>query len=514
MGISSLDGLQYATNLTSVSLGDNVITDITPLLGLAALQDANVSYNQISGTVPSLAGLTSLTRLNLSGNQIDDVSGIAGAVTLESLWLNGNQITQAAPLAGLVNLIELDLSDNQIEDVSPMVGLTNLSYLGLAGNRISDVTPLVDNGGLQAGDELIVVYNVLDLTVGSPNATAVGALRARGVEVTTLPQNVPVVFVHPNLEAAVREQLGIPAPTPVTQVDMYFNLVTLDASNREIDDLTGLEYALSLYNLNLAGNRIDSIDPLETLGNLQTLDVSGNEIYNLGPLVRNAGIGSGDPVQVQLNYLDLVPGGLDMQDIETLQARGATVTSTPQKTLPSPVVYFADPNLEAAVRTQLVPPIPAVQSITQADMLTLATLDASNLGITDLGGLEYATNLTALNLDSNALANISPIASLTNLTELDLASNPISDFTPLSSLTNLTRLIVLDTGMTDASALTGLTGLTYLHLSDNRLSSIAPLGELDWAGLPAAREQPDQRHRPARRHDPTADDLSEHQPSS
>ena len=337
---------------------------------------------------------------------------------------------------------------------------------------------LVDNGGLQAGDQLIVVYNLLDLTVGSPNATAVGALRARGVEVTTLPQNVPVVFVHPNLEAVVRAQLGILAPTPVTQVDMYFNLVTLDASNREIDDLTGLEYALSLYNLNLAGNRIDSIDPLETLGNLQTLDVSGNEIYNIGPLVRNAGIGSGDSVQVQLNYLDLVPGGPDIQDIETLQARGAAMTYTPQKTLPSPVVYFADPNLEAAVRSSAGPADSGDTAGDRGGHADADNLDASNRGISDLGGLEHATNLAALNLDSNALTDISPIASLTNLTELDLASNPISDFSPLSSLTNLTRLIVLDTRMTDASALSGLTGLTYLHLSDNRLSSIAPLESL------------------------------------
>ncbi|GAA5484526.1 choice-of-anchor D domain-containing protein [Haloferula sargassicola] len=68
-------------------------------------------------------------------------------------------------------------------------------------------------------------------------------------------------------------------------------------------------------------------------------------------------------------------------------------------------VVFADPNLEAAIRATLnlsSGPIPA------ATMETLIELDLSNLGLTNLDGLEYAINLKVLNLSGNNFPNPSP----------------------------------------------------------------------------------------------------------
>ena len=54
-------------------------------------------------------------------------------------------------------------------------------------------------------------------------------------------------------------------------------------------------------------------------------------------------------------------------------------------------VYFADANLKAAVESEL-----GISNPTPTDMLLLSTLDANMCGITDLTGIEYATNLTRL----------------------------------------------------------------------------------------------------------------------
>jgi Leucine-rich repeat (LRR) protein len=43
--------------------------------------------------------------------------------------------------------------------------------------------------------------------------------------------------------------------------------------------------------------------------------------------------------------------------------------------------------------------------------------DARDRGILDLTGLEHATNLTELSLQSNQISDVSALASLTNLTE-------------------------------------------------------------------------------------------------
>ncbi|MYC14434.1 MAG: hypothetical protein F4Y39_11965, partial [Gemmatimonadetes bacterium] len=94
--------------------------------------------------------------------------------------------------------------------------------------------------------------------------------------------------------------------------------------------------------------------------------------------------------------------------------------------------------------------------ITQAEMATLTRLAAPNKNIRDLTGLEFATNLTALDLgesnvfvgeriewvNSNEISNLSPLSNLTSLETLYLSSNNISNVTPLSNLTSLERLFL------------------------------------------------------------------------
>jgi hypothetical protein len=98
---------------------------------------------------------------------------------------------------------------------------------------------------------------------------------------------------------------------------------------------------------------------------------------------------------------------LDMQTgalLETFIARGVggmgrSFSFTRHAIGPQPPsVIFADSNLEAAIRSKL--NIPA-GPITQADMETITNLDLKNLGITDLSGLETATNLRILNIRGN-----------------------------------------------------------------------------------------------------------------
>ena len=86
-------------------------------------------------------------------------------------------------------------------------------------------------------------------------------------------------------------------------------------------------------------------------------------------------------------------------------------------------VYFADEKLKAAVEREL-----GVSDPTPSDMVGLRYLNSYGRGITDLSGLEYATNLTSLSLSSNQnqITDISALSGLTNLTWLELQCNPLS----------------------------------------------------------------------------------------
>lgn len=47
------------------------------------------------------------------------------------------------------NLEQLDLSENEVPDLTPLIGLTSLQSLDASGNPISDITPLSDMAALQ-----------------------------------------------------------------------------------------------------------------------------------------------------------------------------------------------------------------------------------------------------------------------------------------------------------------------------------------------------------------------------
>ena len=142
-------------------------------------------------------------------------------------------------------------------------------------------------------------------------------------------------------------------------------------------------------------------------------------------------------------------------------------------------VYFADPNLESAIREELnMTDTTLYEYLYASDLQFLLELDAFGRGIVDLTGLEYATNLVKLNLAANGIDDISQLASLTKLTTLYLGFNKISN---LSALAGLTKLEILDleaNQIGDISPLSDLTKLSHLLLSDNQIGNIFPLSSL------------------------------------
>ena len=159
----------------------------------------------------------------------------------------------------------------------------------------------------------------------------------------------------------------------------------------------------------------------------------------------------------------------------------------PAQTGQEEVVSFPDANLDAAVRSAL--RLPAGEPITARTMLNLSSLYAVESGITDLTGLEYATNLGFLSLNNdywrddkltnhNTVSDLSPLATLTRLGNLYLDGNPISDITPLANLTQLTDLRLSFTNVSDITPLANLTQLTVLRLDLTNVSDITPLANL------------------------------------
>jgi len=93
--------------------------------------------------ISPLKGLTQLTHLDLSWNQIEELSGLEGLTQLTELYLRNNQIKELSPLKDLTQLTHLNLSNNKIKELSALKDLMQLTDLDLNCNQISDLLPLI-----------------------------------------------------------------------------------------------------------------------------------------------------------------------------------------------------------------------------------------------------------------------------------------------------------------------------------------------------------------------------------
>ena len=122
-GIRDLTGLEYATNMRSLSLCGN---------GLSGLD------------LKPIADLTRLETIDLCVNEISDVSALAKLTNLVYLDLGANKVSDITPLANLTKLRQLNLGDNPVESIEILANFTELRELNLVGTAVFDFSPLSD----------------------------------------------------------------------------------------------------------------------------------------------------------------------------------------------------------------------------------------------------------------------------------------------------------------------------------------------------------------------------------
>ena len=143
-------------------------------------------------------------------------------------------------------------------------------------------------------------------------------------------------------------------------------------------------------------------------------------------------------------------------------------------------VNIPDANLASAVREALGlgPDAP----ITQQAMQQLTTLNGIEDPITDLTGLEHATQLEVFSLSyshHNPISDLTPLEGLTQLRELRFGySNQIGDLTPLDGLTQLRQLGLGAAPISDLTPLKQLTLLDMFSVACSDISDLTPLKNL------------------------------------
>ena len=295
-----------------------------------------------------------------------------------------------------------------------------------------------------------------------------------------------------NLREAINEVLG-KAPTARITVDEMERLTRLDANNRGISDLAGLETAVNLDDLRLNHNLISDISPLAGLLRLHHIELEDNTIADLSPLkgLINLGglhishnlISDISPVAELINLRWVNFGHNVVDDWSPLagliKLDGINMSHNPVADL-SPLTGLISLSSFHSWGT----PILSLAPLAESPKMQVISICGGE--ISDLSPLEGLTSLKELYLPGNEVADISALASLTGLTRISLEGNEISDLSPLEELNGLTWIDLHRNTISDVSPLSALSNLTWLDLSQNRItdvSSLAALPNLTWMGL-------------------------------
>ena len=273
-------------------------------------------------------------------------------------------------------------------------------------------------------------YGACVSSVSGESNTNNNCSRAVRVTVSSGGSTTNVDIPDANLRAAIETALRKASGTPITRAEMA-TLTRLGAPNKDIRDLTGLEFATDLTWLDLGIEYVNGY-----------VFFNSNEISNLLPL---SGLTKLISLQLDHNMIS---------DISALSG----LTKLEWLTL--------DNNIISDVSVL-------------SDMTNLKSLDLEKNIISDISSLSGLINLIHLDLGYNIISDVSVLWDMTNLTSLWLWDNVISDISALSGLTKLDRLGLDDNVISDISALSGLTSLETLYLYNNSITDITPLSSLN-----------------------------------
>ena len=522
--------LHPLVNLRQLDVSRNQLTflDENTFSAHPELTALDLSDNQLAYILPGAYGtLAGLTKLNLAGNQLTQLSpGIfVGLSSLTELDVRDNP---GGPFTLSPTPVRIDTPDRSA--VGPA---TVAVYVAQGAPFDMDVSLTAEGGTLSERTATIVrgKTHSQPITVTAAGTGAVTVvpsvsgfpLAYYGLQ--TSPGNPLVLF-----DVGANQAPTVAAPIPAQTLRIGGADGTLDLSSYFSDvDNDPLTYTVTSSNQNVAtvsmSGAILTITPLFTGSAILTITasdgfltttqtfvtiVTGNQSpVTVGTVPTQTLIAGAPAATIELSNYFSDPDG----DVLTYTATShdpavatvipstiagiaitpknpgtvilsvtasdgiSTVTQTFTVTVvPALPVSIPDPNLVIVVRETL--GLGANDTITQANILGLTRLDAQHRSITNLIGLEYATNLTSLSLFQNNVSDVAPLAALTNLTELLLTNNQVRDVTPLSVLINLTYLDLYGNQINDVAPLAALTNLTGLDLTSAQVSDLTPLAAL------------------------------------
>ena len=313
--IETIEGMEKLTKLTRLELQNNQISDITPLKGNTALTYLDLRNNpsidgnranytgdkltaleeigkildrngQISIDVDKIGLFNNYTTLDLSNQNLTTLDILEGMTSLTSLNISDNQITledekSREILKSMTNLKSLGIYRNPLTDISAINSLKNLTNLNMSGiNNINlaQIEDIISNVGLGVTTETFkTIVNCNPEKITSINAYNAGL------------KELPDLSKFTNLK-----NLSLGCNSGISNFDVISNIpslenLTLNECNLHgrminFSKLTNLK-GLTLYNNSLWSEDLENLRALKNSSNLKRINLDINSIIDATALL-------------------------------------------------------------------------------------------------------------------------------------------------------------------------------------------------------------------------------------
>lgn len=253
--------------------GGTQVRDISLLRNMRRLQVLHLEDTPVS----SLAALREkelLQELNISGTRVSSLNPLRDNRRLEVLKLANTNVSSLEPLESLRKLRTLDIKHTRVDDLSPLRDMRNLDLLILSHTPVSDLSPI---DGLDIRTIWLNGSRVVDLApltdMEDLDLLAAGELPRLDVESLKQMTQLSSLQIHGN---------------PVEDLDFLegYTLVTLNASDTRVHDLSQLPHMKNFYGIQLDGTRVTDLGPLRKFQNLSVVSINNTGVNDISPLAK------------------------------------------------------------------------------------------------------------------------------------------------------------------------------------------------------------------------------------
>ena len=139
--LTDISPLKNLTVSNGIKIYAEHVKDMTPLLKFTGIKQLYITSKAMEN-LKWMTPLTNLTTAVITGSdKIKSIEGIPAAPKLSNVSLKVMDIADLTPVSALP-LTKLDLTGSQVKDLSPLAANTKLNELSLYGVTVADFTPL------------------------------------------------------------------------------------------------------------------------------------------------------------------------------------------------------------------------------------------------------------------------------------------------------------------------------------------------------------------------------------